>query len=137
MRGFTTLEQENIWRLVKRINEAWLKGQAEDLRGLFHEDAVIVSAEGKTLTKGAEACIASYVEYAGRATTQEFKEQTPEVDVFGDTAVVRYGFQIRYEAGGKTSHERGRDLLVLARNEDGPWLVAWRQVCANPVTPKD
>ncbi len=128
MRGFTTQEQEDLWRLVRRLNEAWLKGPAEDLGSLFHESAVIAGPDGKTLAKGASACVASYVDFASRAVVQEFKEQAPEVDVFGATAVVRYGFQIRYEADGKAQNESGRDLLVLSREEDGPWLVVWRQV---------
>jgi ketosteroid isomerase-like protein len=137
MRGFTTREQEDLWRFVRGINDAWVKGRADELPAFFHEDAVITSADGKTLTRGAAATVASYVEFAERGTVHEFKEQTPEIDVFGNTAVVRYGFQIRWEAGGKTSNERGRDVLVLSRDDESRWRVAWRQVSSAPVTDKD
>jgi hypothetical protein len=119
------------------LNDAWLKRRTDDLAASFHENAVICGDDGKTLARGAAACAASYAEFSARATVQEFKEQAPEIDMFGRTAVVRYAFQIRYQIDGKDASERGREVLVLVREEESPWRVAWRQVFAGAAGDKD
>jgi hypothetical protein len=48
-----------------------------------------------------------------------------QIDVFGETAVVNYGFEIDYEMQGAAMQDSGTDLYVLGLRE-GRWQVVWR-----------
>jgi len=41
-----TKDQQEIWQIIKTINDAWLKGHVEDLIDYFHDDMVIVTPDG-------------------------------------------------------------------------------------------
>lgn len=127
LRAFTTKGQEDVWAVVRRINEAWVKARISDLEALFHENMAIVDRDLVPLAKGRAACIASYGDFAARASIRDYKESRPEVDLYGETALARYAFEIRYELDGRTFHETGRDLFVFTRSE-GAWRAVWRAV---------
>lgn len=61
----------------------------------------------------------------------EFRELDPRVDVFGQTAVATYRFEIRYDMGDQSYDEHGQDVLVFAR-QDGRWQVVWRAILPVP-----
>lgn len=44
--------QNEIWQLVKNINNSWIKRQLENLTNLFHNDMVIVDSNFQELGKG-------------------------------------------------------------------------------------
>src|SRR5689334_5513922 len=101
-----------VWQTMRRINDAWVHNQIEDLRDLLHASIVVV-APGGELVRGQAACIESYRDFTVQAKVLRFEELTPEVDVFGDTAVVTYTFEIFYELGGTWTTERGREIVVF------------------------
>jgi hypothetical protein len=59
------------------------------------------------------------------ADIDAFAEQGLVADVVGAVAVVRYRFELDWEADGERHHDTGQDLFVLTRDDDR-WLVAWR-----------
>lgn len=120
-----TQVQHDVWRLVQQINLAWLKGQQQELAGFFREDAVMVAPGFTARLEGRQACVASFKEFCEQATIRDFRESEPSVEVFADTAIASYTFEIAYEMRGQSIRERGRDLFVFVR-EDNRWQAAWR-----------
>jgi hypothetical protein len=122
---FETKAQRDIWRFLRDLNARWVEGRPEDLADFFHEDMVIIAPGFKERIKGRKACVESYKGFSGQASIHDFKEVDPSIDVYGDTAVVSYGFEIIYEMDGETYHETGNDLFVLAHQGDR-WRAVWR-----------
>ncbi len=126
-----TKDQQEVWKVVQEVNEAWVKGHPENLENFFREDMVIVPPDFQQRAVGRESCVASYKDFCRQATVQDFMEKDPGIDVFGNTAVVTYSFEIRYEMKGGTFHEAGRDVFVLLR-EGGNWRAVWRTMIPLP-----
>jgi len=120
-------ERDRIREVLEGINRAWVEGRVRELETYFHEDMVIVGPDLRVLGHGREACIRSYEEFVRQAAVAEFGEEGFEIGVWGHAAVASYRFEICYEVGGKTLRESGRDLFVLAR-EDDRWRAVWRMV---------
>ena len=125
--SFETKDQQQVWQVIRAINDAWLKGHAEDLIDYFHDDMVIVTPDGKEQGKGKVACVQSYKGFSSMAITKEFKEKDPSIQVYGNTAIAGYTFEMTYEMNGKSFDDVGRDIFVLIR-EEGKWLAVWRTI---------
>ena len=117
--------REEIRLLLRSINQAWTQGRPEDLAPYFRDDMVIVGPGFQGRTEGKQACIESYKEFISQATIRDYEESEIVVDVWGETAVASYHFEIDYEMGGTEYHDTGYDLFVFVR-EGGLWRVAWR-----------
>jgi hypothetical protein len=112
--------------LVREINAAWTEGRAaEALPPLFAEQAVIVGPDLSRLAAGREACVKSYVEFAGGIDLAEFEEFDHRVDDFGAAAVVDYAYRVVYMRDGEELTDFGRDVILAVRDGDG-WHAAWR-----------
>jgi len=120
----TSVELE-IQELVQQLNDAWVKGHPEELASLFSEEIVMVRPDFAQRTKGRSACVASYADFCTQADIQELKLGDLAIDVFGDTAVATYSYDIAYEMGGERFKDRGRDLFVFNRS-NGKWQAVWR-----------
>lgn len=119
------MADDGPWQAVQRINRAWRTGDAGGIAELFHPDAVIVHPGFDGRSEGRDACVQSYVDFAGEATVRTLDEHSLSVDRVGDTAVVTYGFTIDYDLDGQPYKDRGTDLYVLKQVE-GRWQAIWR-----------
>lgn len=124
--------REQIRRVLERINDAWLEGRSEELGEYLHPDIAIVSPDLRRLGEGSEACVKSYHDFASRATVNGFTMSDPVIDLWRDTAVAVYSFDIDYEMSGRSHRESGRDLYVFTR-DGGKWRAAWRMLTPGPV----
>jgi uncharacterized protein (TIGR02246 family) len=122
-----TDEQLEIWELIRQGNRAWMAGAVHQISDLFDEKAVIVAPGAQGRVEGREAIVKSYEDYIHHARTHAFEEQEHAIDVFGDTAVVTYRFEVRYTLEGEDEErdEAGQEVLVLRRGAGG-WKVIWR-----------
>jgi uncharacterized protein (TIGR02246 family) len=118
-------DTEEIWQLVKRMNDAWAKDGPDELASFFHEDIVMVHPDFTQRTEGKAACVASYEEFRKQAAILDFKISHPGIDVFGETAIATYSYEIAYEMGGERFNDTGRDVFIFVR-ENGRWLAVWR-----------
>lgn len=116
--------QAEAWDVVRGINAAWVQNRTEELRDLLHASIVFVSPGGEAV-RGQEACIATYRDFIVRTKVLRFEELAPAVDVFGETAVVTYDFEIFFEYGGTWTTERGSEVFVLVK-DGGRWRAVWR-----------
>jgi hypothetical protein len=120
-----TPDQQEIWRILRSLNQAWVAGHPEQVANFLHPGGTFVSPNLEKRMQGREACVASYEEFCRQAVIQSFSESEPAIDVCGNVAVVIYGFEICYEMNQQAFHEMGRDLLVFTR-EAGEWRAVWR-----------
>jgi Domain of unknown function (DUF4440) len=117
--------------VLTAVNRAWRAGRIEELRSLFHPDAVIVGPDLTPVGRGRDACVESYAEFLAAATVHEFDETQVRVDDYGHAAAVSYDYRIRYAMKGMTYDERGREVILLVRQGEA-WQVAWRLVLPPP-----
>lgn len=116
---------KQILNIIHQLNDAWATGHPEKLASLFREDIVMVHPDFTGRTEGRDACIASYAEFCSQATIHGVKIGEPGIEVFGDTAVSTYSYEVEYEMGGERFKDSGRDLFVFVR-EDDRWQAVWR-----------
>ncbi len=123
--------REGIRALLNNISDAWTKGRPEELEEYFHEDMVIASPGFKGGGRGKDDCVQSYKDFASHAKIREVRGSDHLIDVWSDTAVASYRFEIDYEINGQEHHDVGHDLFVFAR-EGGKWLAVWRTIIPLP-----
>ena len=120
-----TRDTEEIWLLVQQMNDAWAKGNPGGLASFFREDIVMVNPDFTNRTEGRDACIASYEDFCKQAAILDLKISNPGIDVFGNTAIATYSYEIQYEMGGERFNDTGRDIFVFVRENDR-WQAVWR-----------
>ncbi len=114
-----------IWAAIQASNRKWADDDdPEAACDLYHDEVVLAGPSGEPAHHGRPAMVRSYIEFCGNAETISFRETEHEIDVFGDTAVATYGFEVSYELGGRHD-EIGRELLVFKR-EGERWRAVWR-----------
>ena len=117
--------KRQILEIIHHLNDAWATGHPEKLAEFFREDIVIVHPDFTGRIEGRDACIASYAEFCSEATIHGVKIGEPGIEVFGDTAVSTYSYEVDYEMGGERFNDSGRDLFVFVL-EDDRWQAVWR-----------
>jgi uncharacterized protein (TIGR02246 family) len=118
-------EFDEIWQLVQSMNDTWAKGRPGDLASFFREDIVMVHPDFTQRTQGRDACVTSYEDFCEQANILDLKLNNPLIDVFDNTAIATYSYEITYEMGGERFNDTGRDVFVFVR-ENGRWQAAWR-----------
>jgi len=120
-----------IRAVLAALTAAWRAGRTKDISALLHPSVVFVRPGFAGRAEGPAACVATYDEFLTAALVLRYEESEPSVDVFGDTAVASFRWEMAWEIGGQRSEESGHDLYVLVRTE-GRWLIAWRTLLSAP-----
>ncbi len=115
--------------LLRRINEAWLRGPRPDAESLlldcFVDDVVFNGPGFVEVASGKSDCIAGYVEFANSAVIEEATLTDANVYCRGDSAVASYSWRLRYTIDGERYDESGHDVFMCVREGDS-WKAAWR-----------
>jgi hypothetical protein len=72
--------------------------------------------------EGRDAIVAGYRESMDRITLTSYREGQYSVDVWGDTAVASFCWDMAWLAGDVPNHETGCDVFAF-RHADGKWLA--------------
>jgi ketosteroid isomerase-like protein len=118
-------KREGAAATMRRINQAWLDGQVEELESLVHPEIVMVFPGFAGRAQGREGFLAGFKDFCRNATIQEFHQHDEHVDVAGETAVVTFRFDMLYERSAKRYRSSGRDLWVF-QTEGEAWVAVWR-----------
>jgi len=118
-------QRESAAAAMRQINQAWLKGQVEDLAPLVHSEIVMCFPDFAGKIQGREDFLAGFRDFCQNATIEEFHECDQQLDVVGDTAVVNFRYEMVYQRSGGRYRANGRDLWVLEKRE-GSWIAVWR-----------
>jgi hypothetical protein len=82
--------KKEIWTTVRALNDAWTKGNPDDLVKFFHRDMVAITATDRNRLDGGTACIAGWKAFSKAARIHRWEEVDPIIHVYGDSAVVAY-----------------------------------------------
>jgi hypothetical protein len=124
---------DEIRQLLRRINDAWIKGNPDELNSFFHERMVIKGPELQTVGNGREACVQGYKDFLKIAVVKDYHESEPAIDVWGNTAVATLPWTMTYELDGQQYTESGHDTFVFT-HENRRWLAVWRILLSKPAT---
>ncbi len=116
--------KQEVWETLRALNDAWTRGNPADLNRYFHENMVAITATDRERLEGRDACVQGWSNFARVATIHHWKELNPRIDVYRDTAVVTYYFDMSFTMGGQTVNMGGRDMFVFVKEKGAWWAVA-------------
>ncbi len=122
--GFADPLQQEAWATIRALNDAWTKGDPDDLAHYFHERMVAITPTDRERRVGRAACVAGWKGFAEAATIHRWVERDPQIELYGDTAVVTYYFDMSFDMAGRRIDLGGRDMFVLVRENGRWWAVA-------------
>jgi len=125
--------KQEVWNALRALNDAWTKGNPNNLKNYFHKDMVAITATDRERLEGKEACFTSWNNFAKAAKIHHWNELEPRIQIYGNTAVVTYYFDMSFDMGGQAVKLGGRDMFVFV-NEGGKWLAVADQFSAYPAT---
>lgn len=120
-------KREAVADALRRINQAWLGGRAEEMESVLHRDVVLAPPGFAGRERGRDGFIAGHRDFVASATIQSFSEDGHEIDVVGDTAVATYRYEMLYEHAGGRFRSTGRDLWIF-QSQGGAWVAVWRTI---------
>lgn len=122
---------QEVWAIVEAMNACWTQGNPDGLIDYFHPRMVAIVPVQRQRLVGAAACIAGWAGYANHYDIRRFVAQEPQVELFGDAAVVSYYFEMEVCKDGVVSYPQGREQYFMVR-EHGRWWAVANQFSANP-----
>lgn len=128
--------EAEVWRTVEAMNLAWTSGRVDDLAAFFHPEIAAVTPTDRDRLDGRDACVAAWRRFTEAATIRAWRAKEPRVRVFGDAAVVAYGYELECEIGGRPAELAGRDLFFMVRL-GGRWLAVADAFSPYPAPARD
>ena len=119
--------KQEIWKLMEKINHTWLNDDPMKLKNFFHENIVILSKDFKEQGIGINACIKSYEEFRKISKVKEFNVSDSRVELFKNTAIVSYNFEIKYEIDNEFYNDKGKDMYIFTKEKER-WVAIWRML---------
>ena len=123
--------KNEVWETLRRLNDCWTKGDGKELVDYFHENMVAITPSDRERRVGKADCVAGWVGFAKMAKTHYWHEIDPQIQIYGNTAVVTYYFDMAFEMNGQLIKMGGRDMFVFAK-EDGKWWAVADQFSPYP-----
>jgi hypothetical protein len=120
-----TTDREEIRSALQAINAAWRERRYAEIPPRLHERAVFVAPGFEMRVEGRAACADSYRAFAESAVIRDWREHEPVIELWRDTAIASYRYEIAWDHEGKSYRETGHDLFVFTR-EEGQWRAVWR-----------
>ena len=99
--------KDEVLAFIKALNETWTKGDGGALRNYFHPNMVAITATDQDILYGRDACLGSWQGFARSAQIRRWEEIEPQVQLYGDTAIVTYYWDLAYEMDGEIRFLRG------------------------------
>lgn len=124
MTAFDDPVKQEIWATVRAMNDAWTRGNPDDLVHYFHPDMLAITPTDRNRLEDGAACIAGWKGFCAMARIHRWQEQEPVIRVYGDSAVVAYYFDMSCDMGGKTVDLGGRDMFFFVKERGRWWAVA-------------
>lgn len=122
--NFNDPTKQEIWATVRAMNDAWTKGNPNDLSKFFHPDMLAVTATDRNRLEGGAACIAGWKAFSEATRIHRWEEVDPVIHVYGNSAVVAYYFDMSFDMGGQTINLGGRDMFFFVKEDGNWWAVA-------------
>lgn len=130
---FEDSAKNEVWTVLRELNDCWTKGDATNLSNFFHKDMVAITPTDRERREGREACVAGWAGFAQMAKICQWVENDPQIQLYGNTAIVTYYFNMEFEMGGQRIQMGGRDMFVFVK-ENGKWWAVADQFSPYPPT---
>ncbi|HME53517.1 MAG TPA: nuclear transport factor 2 family protein [Candidatus Lokiarchaeia archaeon] len=117
--------QDDLFHIVKDVNDAWLSSNWSVLERYFHENVVMTMPGLGQQLDGKSALVQSYKDFVTNAKIEDFQQKNPVVNSWDKVAMITYEFEITYTEGGKPAHDVGTEMFLFAR-EKKAWKIIWR-----------
>jgi len=127
--------ETEVWNTIQEMNRCWTSGNLLDVEKLsdyFHDEMVAITATDKYRLEGKEACFNSWKSFAQNSKIEFWKEHDPKIQIYGNTAVVTYYFDMSFDMAGQTIKMGGRDMFTLIK-ENNRWMVVADQFSQYPL----
>jgi len=124
MISFSDPIKQEIWDTVRAMNDAWTKGNPDDLSRFFHRDMVAITPAERHRLNGGAACVAGWKGFCNATHIHRWEEVDPVIYVYGDAAVVAYDFDMSFTMGGNAIDSMGRDMFFFVKEGGKWWAVA-------------
>ncbi len=128
---FTDSVQTEIWQTVRALNDAWTRGNPDDLAQFFHRNMVAICPTERLRLMGGNACIAGWKQFVQTTTIRRWEEREPLIQIYGSAAVVTYYFDMSFDMNGRRIDMGGRDMFFFVK-EDGRWWAVADQFSPYP-----
>lgn len=125
----TAPDADIVRDLVERISTAWREKRYAELGQYFDERMVMTGPGINGRVQGREACVGTFEQFLEGVTITRFSQDALRIDVWGNTAVATYAWEMAWQTGGPPSEEKGHDVFVFTRAAFGsepPWRAVWR-----------
>lgn len=114
----------DVREAIRQINAIWLSGRVTRLGEYLVNDVVFTAPSFSARVEGLRAAIDSFQSFVRNARVHAFQESEFQIDVFDDSAMATYRFDMTYEFGGASYEEAGREVWLFVRVDR--WRLAWR-----------
>lgn len=121
---FNDPTRQAVWSTLRALNDAWTRGNPDDLADYFHPTMIAITATDRHRLNGAAACIAGWKAFAQAARIHYWREIDPVIHLYGEAAVVAYDFEMSFDVDGRTIDLGGRDMYFFVREKGRWWAVA-------------
>jgi ketosteroid isomerase-like protein len=111
---------------IRRLNEAWPRGDWDVVGGCFHPDVVMLLPDSDDVMQGRDAMLDSYREFFDIATLNALTIEEIIVYDYGATVVCHMRFTIDYTIDDEREDASGIEVYTLAADDDGQAQVVWR-----------
>jgi ketosteroid isomerase-like protein len=129
---FEDKKKQDVWQTLQSLNRAWTTGKCDELKEYFHKNMVAITPVDRLRREGRQACIDGWAQFVAATTKIHYwKELDPQIQIYGDCAIITYYFDMSFDMGGKTIVSTGRDMFVFVK-EDGRWWAVADQFSSYP-----
>ena len=116
--------EREVWHTLRQLNDCWTQSDGKELVHYFHENIVAITPSDRLRREGRAACVAGWTAFAAYAKIHHWREIDPKIQVYGNTAVVTYYFDMSFDMGGQTIQMGGRDMFTFVKENGQWWAVA-------------
>lgn len=116
---------DELIAFTRDMDRCWMERRFDDLSRFIADDVVMAAPGGKHRMEGRKTAVESYREFMGRCAVKRFQTSDYVVTRRGTAAIVEYNWDMAWSDQGTDHEAKGREILMLARREDG-WRVVWR-----------
>jgi ketosteroid isomerase-like protein len=120
-------ENDVLFNLVRRIDAAWVAGNADDLLKLANRSGVfLVGDYSPYYIAGMDEVKEHFADFYKDGKVNSLQELNPTVRIWGDVAAVAFDFDLDYVVGGQQRRSPGRAVYTFARRGTAgvPWAMA-------------
>lgn len=116
--------EKEVLKFIQDMNRCWTESKPEDLNNYFHTNMVAITPTDKNRLEGKAACMAGWTVFAKNTKIHSWKEREHKIQLYENTAIVTYYFDISFSMGGQTINMSGRDMFTLIKENGKWWVVA-------------